>query len=350
MTAFEPSELARLVLPAPLWSLMDERIGAWPKPTPMAFQQDLNLWLKREDLGAVGTHKSRGLSLQILSEVAEGARGFAVSSSGNAALAAAVWSRRLGMTCLSFLSDKTPTGKIEAVAQVGAPTIVTAKPINLSRYAARYGGLVNLRPSQHHLGAMGYRLLAAELALKSPVQPTSVFCFCNSGLTIAGLHDGFERLVAAGEMSTAPQLHAVQCCEPGELAVSVGAQVRPQEAPVAGALGAQVPPDLQRVSRAITSTGGSVWMVTNDEVNSADRSFRGARVDAAVESAAALAGFERARSRWDLGKSPVAVVAGRRFGAEVDTTTIEGVRFIDDYGQVRALLHELGFGREGRSQ
>ena len=347
MSALETFEIARAVLPAPVVEQMAHRIDHLPRATPMTHDVGPGVWLKRDDLGELGTHKSRGLSLQIMSELARGARGFSISSSGNAALAAAGWSRRLGATCLAFLSDKTPTAKIEAVAQTGAPTIVTAKPKNLSRYAARYAGLADLRPSRHPLGAMGYRLLAAELILSSQVLPSSIFCFCNSGLTIAGLREGFDLLVGSRAIAVPPQLHAVQCCERGDLAARVGAEVRLQVSPVAGALGARVPPDLERVSTAIENTGGSVWMMTNEEVRAADDTFRRAGIDGAIESAAAYAGFERARDLWRLGDNPVVVVAGRRFAGDADTRSVPGVHFLDDYGQVRELLHELGFSRVG---
>ena len=350
MDATEASEISQAVLPASIREATNRFVDRLPDPTPLQFSSRLGCWLKRDDSGEMGTHKSRGLMVQMAVEMHAGCSGFSISSSGNAALAAAKWSRRLGATCLCFLSHKTPTAKIEAVARTGAPTVVTSKPKNLSRYAARYAGLIDLRPSRHPLGAMGYRSLAAELCV-ARTRVSSVFCFCNSGLTIAGLREGFDLLLAAGSIDSVPQLHAVQCSERGDLPTRLGAEVRLEQAPVAGALGARVPPDLETVASAITDTGGSAWMVTNDEVSVAETAMLGEGIECAIESSAAFAGLQRARTRWKVGDNPVVVVAGRRFhGGEADLRTIPGVHLMSDYRQVRELLCELGLERPSETR
>src|SRR4051812_19650196 len=56
------------------------------------------LFLKREDLHPLGSHKGRSIPLMIDKALTEGIREFAISSSGNAALAAALYIKKLNET------------------------------------------------------------------------------------------------------------------------------------------------------------------------------------------------------------------------------------------------------------
>lgn len=305
----------------------------------------LGCWLKRDDQGPCHTHKARGLLVQFAIEVANGARGFSISSSGNAALAAGAWSSRLGLKSIVFLSHKTAPAKIAAIVETGVPTVVTEKPKNFSRYAARYGGLVDLRPSKHTDGATGYRLLAAELDSAMNPPPSAIFCFCNSGLTIAGLYQGFQYLLRAGLVSDIPQIHAVQCSPSTVLAQRLGAEQRPEESPIAGALGAQGPVPVEAVTEAIAATGGSTWMVSNEEITALKGEAHDTVGGFAIESIAALAGFQRASARVDLGPRPLVVIAGRSWRESKRADTPPNLHRCDDYAGVRALLETLNLGR-----
>ncbi len=311
--------------------------------SPTEHNEDLGCWLKRDDLGPCSTHKARGLLIQIAIEKGNGARGFSISSSGNAALAAGAWSSRLGLNCVAFLSRKTAAAKVAAVAASGVLTVVTDKPKNFSRYAAKYGGLVDLRPSKHTEGATGYRLLAAELAVAVNPPPTAIFCFCNSGLTIVGIYQGLRRLLAEGRIADMPQLHAVQCTPSIELAQRLSAEQRPEPSPIAGALGAQAPVPIDEVVNALVETGGSTWMVSNEEIVVFEKTL-GAD-DIAIESTAALAGFQRASARVDPGDRPVVVVAGRRWPEPQESNHPPNLHHCDDYADVRKLLDTVGLGR-----
>jgi threonine synthase len=310
--------------------------------TPLERNDALGLWLKRDDQARFGTHKSRGLGSQIKGALGAGATGFVISSSGNAALAAASWCVELAVPCLSFLSDKTATAQIEAVAAVGGPTIVTPKPKNLSRYAARYAGLTDLRPSRDANGAMGYRSLAPELVHQLDAVPTAVFCFVNSALTLIGMSEAFEKLKQQGRIETLPQLHAVQCSRETDLAARLGAEQRAEDEPAAGALGARTPPDLDRTIDAVRGSGGSVWMVRNSEVAAAAERLTGLGLSVAAESAAAVAGALLARDRWELGERPVVIIAAPRRTTDTSRADVlDGVFQVNDYEGVRDLLAQL---------
>jgi threonine synthase len=297
----------RAVLPGELLEAVSPWLGLLA-PTPLEWHGWLGAWLKREDLGDPPTHKRRGLLVEVALAKAAGARGVVISSSGQAAVATGAWCRRLGLPGLAFLSDRTEPAKVAAVARAGLDVALTPKPKNLSRYAARYAGLVDLRPSLHPYGAVGYRTLALELVEQLGEAPSDLFCFVNSGLTLLGAGQGFADLGAAGRIERAPGLHAVQCTASAVLAEAVGAPIRLEGAPQAGALGAQEPASLDALAEAIRATGGAVWMLRNDEVRAAGTRLRAQGLALAVEAEAALAGLERAREAGRLGPCPVVVV------------------------------------------
>lgn len=307
------------------------------RPTPVTWHDGWAAYLKREYLGPHSTHKTRGLLVQMALDLTDSPKGFSISSSGNAALAAAGLASELGATCLAFLSDKTPMGKVRAAVDTGQPVIVTPKPKNLSRYAARFGKLADLRPSRHVAGSWGYRTLAAELHGQVAGGVSDIFCFCNSGLTLIGLFDGFQALGAP-----MPALHAVQCSDRADLAEAVGSPVCCEDAPAAGALGARVPPDLDRVAQVVSDSEGAVWMVSNQAVLDAAETTWDEGHDWAIESVAALAGLEAARVAGAVGERPLVVVAGRRWPDSDDAhNTAQYAIRLTEYGEVRALLDEV---------
>jgi threonine dehydratase len=339
----------RRVLDADTAGVCLARLGADEPATPLRFEASLDCWLKCDHQGPFSTHKRRGLGVQLAMAMATGhLRGCTVSSSGNAAVALGGWVSRLGVPGLAFLSHKTPTAKIAAVVSTGIHTAVTEKPKNFSRYAARFGRLVDLRPSRDPTGSWGYRTLAPELLDALDPGPTDIFCFVNSGLTVVGLADGVEALIRRQELSPGarPALHAVQCSPRTELARATGSPERPQADPLAGPLGARVPPDLPAVAGAVRRTGGSVWMVDNDEVRAARRQLSEANYAVALESAAALAGLLRARQAHAVGAVCVVLLAGPEWTCrDSRQQVLEGVERPRDYGDVRRWLERLGLGR-----
>lgn len=325
-------------------------LGAdWPE-SPCVWSEASRCLFLRDDLGPHGTHKARGVGAQLAQALAQPVRGVALSSSGNAGIAAARWCARLGLACFVFVSDRTDPAKVAAAAAAGADVVVTGKPKNLSRHAARYGHLLDLRGSRAEDGAVGYRLIAAELAEH---EPTSVFVFCNSGLTLIGLAEGLRALREAGRAyGWAPQLHAVVCSPDSGLPEALGVPSRPEAAPVAGALGLQTSPRLEELAASVRTSGGSVWPVRNAEVLAADGLLLAEGVRAAIESAAAFAGLLRAReSAWPVGERPLVLVAAPKWPdpTSADATFGGRVHALESYGEVMALLDARGLGRIGEA-
>ncbi|MCO4770375.1 MAG: PLP-dependent lyase/thiolase, partial [Deltaproteobacteria bacterium] len=175
------------------WSLGEGDTPAqdWPS---LARELGLDrLVLKREDLNPGGSHKDRGLLYQVAAHRADGAgpRAFALSSSGNAAVAAAAACRLTGDRLFAFVSPQTAPAKMASLEASGADLLVCSKPINFARYAGRVFGLTDLRATKDPRSANGYRSIAGELA---SLRPDALLTFSSSGTSLRGIADGFDAL------------------------------------------------------------------------------------------------------------------------------------------------------------
>ncbi|MGH7612141.1 MAG: PLP-dependent lyase/thiolase [Candidatus Dormibacteria bacterium] len=252
------------------------------------------LWLKREDLSPTGSHKARamGLLCSLLRE--QGHSQAVISSSGNAALAAAAFCRQGGLSLLCLLSPRTPRAKLEAVLAEGATVVLSERPVALLRHAVRAWGLSDLRTSTNPEGPTAYRGIAAEL-LRQGLPPAGVFLYSSSGATALGVLEGFQRLLPE---SGRPQVHPVEM-EPG------GEITRPWYPPPApspglrawepaGELGtrrSRLAPRLRREARA---SGGRGWRVGSAGLEWARRAADRHRLETSWEGLAALGAMSQA--------------------------------------------------------
>ncbi|MEK7487380.1 MAG: PLP-dependent lyase/thiolase [Planctomycetota bacterium] len=147
------------------------------------------VFLKREDFNPQGSHKDRGVPFQIQWHLDQGAQGFVLSSSGNAAISAAAFCAFKKVPLLLFLSPQTPSEKIRAIRPFQTGLIFCQKPINFSRIAANLLNFVNLRASSDPSALIGYQTLGHEI---SRFQPSALFTYVSSGTSLVGLSQGLE--------------------------------------------------------------------------------------------------------------------------------------------------------------
>lgn len=166
--------------------------GDSPLEDAPALARDLGLdelHLKREDLCPVGSHKGRSLSL-LVSTLAGGQA--VISSSGNAALAAAAYCALAHVRLLALVSPRTPRSKLARLAASGATVVASSRPVALLHHAVAAWGMPDLRASTSPLGSSAYRGIAAELGEAGT--PGSIFAFASSGATLLGIAEGMSAL------------------------------------------------------------------------------------------------------------------------------------------------------------
>jgi threonine synthase len=258
-----------------------------------------SLWLKREDLNPTGSHKSRGAAYQLSWARSEGFGLVAISSSGNAAVAAAAYAALAGIRLAAFVAPDTTPVKLAAMARLGARVFVTADAITMADEVARSAGVPNLRPSTHHTAVSAYETLGWELAEEAPAAE-AVFLFVASATTLVGLGRAKERAGNVVGRDWPAELHAVQGTGATPIARLFDRRSDSSPPGELGLLGARKTRRVGEAVRAIASSGGSGWIVTDSEAGAARAALARHGVDTSLEGAAALAAATRAASERGL--------------------------------------------------
>lgn len=216
-----------------------------------------SLRLKREDYSPTGSHKARYLGYLCSLLVARGVRQAVISSSGNAAIAAAAYASLGGIRLLSLVSPRTPRVKLERLRDYSQLTVISDHPVALLHHAVHNWGLADLRGSVNPLAPNAYRGIAQELLEEAEL--AGVFLFSSSGAAALGLSQGFAQLL---EPAARPQVHVVEGTPGGELTrpwYSSGSR-SPADSGL-GDLGSRRSRLAPAVRRAVRQSGGRGWRV-----------------------------------------------------------------------------------------
>ncbi len=236
----------------------------------------LSLYFKREDLHPYGSHKGRSIPVMIDYYVKTGNRQFAISSSGNAALAAAMHiaslNSRYQVNPLSldiFVGNHVSPGKLKRIKEVadasGGSIRVLAKerPLQALTQAANEG-VRSLRQSTDDEALVGYESLAEELLAEAQTKKiAAVFIGTSSGTTA-------QALAAYIQKKKSPiQVHIVQTSSCHPLSESFDSYDGPDEVSVADAIVDITGHRKAALIPLIEHTGGTGWIATNDDINAA---------------------------------------------------------------------------------
>ncbi|GAC1332449.1 MAG: hypothetical protein NVSMB17_11560 [Candidatus Dormibacteria bacterium] len=248
--------------------------------------------LKREDLNPTGSHKDRGAAEQVTGCLQRGQHVAVISSSGNAALAAATRGARAGVQVVALLSPLTEPAKAEAIRRAGGRVVVTTKPINFAIRLSRVCGWPDLRPSQSADALRGFASLGTELSLEL-TDGVALVGYASSGTT-------FEAVGSA--LSAASRhipLHPVQAGLVNGLSREFGRAGDGQRSLV-GDLGVKVSTRSGEVTRLVRASGGQVWWVGDRDIREAGSALEANGHEVAPECWAALAGLRLAAAESGL--------------------------------------------------
>ena len=176
--------------------------------------------LKLDFLCPTGSYKDRG-SAVMLSKLKEwGITEIIEDSSGNAGASVAAYSAVAGVRSRIFIPESTSSGKAAQIAMYGAELVkvpgTREDTGNAAWAAAQAGGFyASHNWSPHFL--LGMKTVAYEIAEQLQWRvPDWVVAPIGGGSLLAGAWLGFQDLVAAGVISRAPRMVAVQAanCAP----------------------------------------------------------------------------------------------------------------------------------------
>jgi len=259
------------------------------------------LFLKREDMHCYGSHKGRSIPVMMQKYIGDGQRNFVISSSGNSALAAALYTRDYNIkhpteqiTLTIFVGKKINQEKLDIIKTIITNNIEIKQISNPKQSAFlmdKNGKAKNLRQSTDKNALTGYEELTRELAEIKNL--AAVFVPTSSGTTAQGLYEGFKKT------NLNPQIHIVQTdvCHPlvkndSSTPLRSG---RNDRASLANAIVDKVAHRKNKIKIVLKNSHGNGWIANNNDIRSAIKLVNDTEhVEISPNSALAIVGLQQA--------------------------------------------------------
>lgn len=273
------------------------------------------LYIKREDLHPYGSHKGRSIPFMIDLKASRGALEFAVSSSGNAAIAAAKHIEKRNregsdLKLTIFVGEHIDPDKRRELENLvfddRVKVALAPRPLQslLSFLKGSDAKAESLRQSTDPDALEGYKTLAAEIAPTPEL--SAVFIGTSSGTAAQALADYFV------EHEKAAQVHIVQTRSVSPIAGSFDEEPYQSERSLADAIVDKVAHRREPLSESLRKTSGAGWIASNDDIKKAITLLKESGIDATGNGALGLAGLIRALSKgWKPQGAVVVVVTGK---------------------------------------
>ena len=277
------------------------------------------LYLKREDLHPYGSHKGRSIPIMIEQYAKGGATRFAISSSGNAALAALMYINEYNqkftegpLNLQIYVGENISDEKYQTLSHFAQKNDLasrdvisitkTDRPKQTVHMLDKRGEAKSLRQSQDPMATIGYHELANEL-LEIP-NLGAIFIPTSSGTTAEGLNEVFKNRV---------QIHIAQTTHIHPMSEEFDSNFTPSEVSLADAIVDTVALRKDKVSQVIKESGGSGWVIGNDLIRkSIDLLKEYAGLEASANAVLSIASITKATENgWEQTGSIVAIITGR---------------------------------------
>lgn len=271
------------------------------------------LYFKREDLHPLGSHKGRSIPIMINEYRRSGWKNFCISSSGNAALAAAMHVKKINQKLKQkiglqiFVGKNIDDEKLTILRRFANDNnILLTQTDNPKQQAFQLDAnneAKNLRQSTDDIALTGYVSLANELAKIKNL--SAVFIPTSSGTAAQGLYEGFKK------MKVNLEIHIVQtvACHPIAGAVMLEAVTSPLSAAksIASAVVDKVAHRKSEVAEAVKKSQGAGWVPDDEEIKSAIKLVKiNSGISISANSALSVAGLIQAVKHNWIFNGPVA--------------------------------------------
>lgn len=273
------------------------------------------LYFKREDLHELLSHKGRSLPLMIDFHLKDGSKDFVVSSSGNAALASALYIKKLNqkrkdkLTLRIFVGEKIDITKFKKLKKLTDKNIILVQIKNPKQSAfqlQKNSQAAWLRQSTDDTALLGYEALAKELSKIKNL--SAVFVPTSSGTTALGLDRGFKKL------KLKIQIHIVQTAAVHPI-VQHFSQLRceTETESLATAIVDKIALRKPALLKALRVNRGFGWVVCNQEITSAIKLVtKTEKIKLSPNSALAVAGLDQAiKNNWKFNGPVACLITGQ---------------------------------------
>ena len=304
--------------------------------TPLEHYPDLakaigltDVYFKREDLHPLGSHKGRSIPVMIDNYLNKNETKFAISSSGNAALAAALYIKKLTENSSEpknkdleldiFVGNHiTPNklAKLKKLENEHIRVLIKERPLQALIQASNEG-VRSLRQSTDDIALVGYESLAQELKAdladvrhpQSIPGTASIFIGTSSGTTAQALAQFFTD---PNNKKPALQVHLIQTSSCHPIADAFDDFDIPNEKSEADAIVDQTAHRKAILVDLIKETGGRGWVATNEEISNAQNLVKKhTGLSISTNSALSVAGaMQAAYMGYETGEAVICMICG----------------------------------------
>ncbi len=275
------------------------------------------LYFKREDLHPLRSHKGRSIPLMIKKYFNDGITNFVISSSGNAALAAALFVKQFNLdnenkiNLTIFVGEKINPEKLSALNEILDEHIKLQQVENPKQVAFQMDinkETKNLRQSTDNTALIGYEELAKEIAGDVP-DIAAIFIPSSSGTCAEGLHLGFKKL------GLNPEIHIVQTdtCHPLVNEFKKDNIPNNEGVSFAQAIVDQVGHRKITIAEAVAESHGNAWIANNEEIMEAMNLVKEyGNLEVSPNSALSIVGLLQAiKNNWTFSGPVVCLITGK---------------------------------------
>lgn len=264
-----------------------------PQPELAAKIGFSSLFLKMESQNPTGSHKDRGLAYQISYYINSGVKEFVISSSGNSSISAAALLQNRPEKLTIFLSEKAEQTKLNRLNKYignsgNITTVFTKRPVSQAFQYAKKTGATLLRGSTDRIAPEGYKSIAFEL-IDSEAIINNIILPCSSGTTTSGIYKGYEFL---GQKC--PTIHVVQTEFVHPIADNFDKNFQQKTSSIAKAIVDRVAHRQNEVNEILIKTGGKGWIVSDEEILSAQQLLSKYNIECSNEGAMTIAAIFKA--------------------------------------------------------
>ncbi|MEI8328278.1 MAG: PLP-dependent lyase/thiolase [Candidatus Taylorbacteria bacterium] len=273
------------------------------------------LYFKREDLHPYGSHKGRSIPAMIDHYMEQGSEEFVISSSGNAALAAALYIEKINsdpsrisspMTLDIFVGNHIAPHKLEklnALEDDNISVLIKERPLQSATLASQVGA-VSLRQSTDDTALLGYGALARELGSTKGIG--AIFMGTSSGTTAQALAMYFTN------ENQPVQIHIVQTSSCHPIADGIETFDGENIDSIADAIVDRTAMRKSALIPLIKKTAGHSWVASNVEIIAArDIVRKHTGLEISTNSALSVVGAMQSAYRgWEINGAVVCMICG----------------------------------------
>ncbi|HJT02308.1 MAG TPA: pyridoxal-phosphate dependent enzyme [Pseudonocardiaceae bacterium] len=280
---------------------------------------DCEVFVKDESHNPTWSHKDRLNVVTVSAALHVGAPGVVAATSGNHGVSAAAHAAHAGIGCVVVVPATLPVAMRDLLTAYDAEIIVAPRQQRwsvLEEVAARrgYHPVSNLTATHtgHPFGPESYKTIAYEIHRQLGDQvPTAVFVPTGYGELLFGVWKGFDELRRTGVTTRVPRMMACEPAARGPLAAALRQGLPATHVPdrPTRAFSIATTVSSYRAVRAVQDSGGAALLLTDAELDAAQRVLARSGFWQELSGAAGVAGLRAHAHGGEPMAGPVVCIA-----------------------------------------